>query len=165
MKRLGKRSRGSGCAATLYRAVAFGLATLFSVAGAQAQAQTQTSADSAVKEDDSRRVYVFLNEGSDNAAWKRWNNEALALEKKKKRKEGVLKRYIAEEETKIAEERKAVKAERKNGRKRRGVAIGGNRSKKTVETLTSERKPDSRSRSRRNWSATSCRGLKSIGKR
>lgn len=85
MKRLGKRSRGSGSAATLCRAVAFGLATLFSVAGAQAQ--TQTSADSSVKKDDSRRVYVFLNEGSDNAAWKRWNNEALALEKKKKRNE------------------------------------------------------------------------------
>lgn len=104
---MGKRSRGSGRAAALCRAVAFGLATLFSVAGAQAQ----TSADSEVKSDDSRRVYVFLNEGSDNAAWKRWNDEALALEKKK-RNEGVLKRYIAEENEKIAEEQKAFKAER-----------------------------------------------------
>ncbi|MBQ5790657.1 MAG: hypothetical protein IIW01_10235, partial [Thermoguttaceae bacterium] len=95
MKRLGKRSRGSGNGATaLCRAVAFGLAAFFSVAAvATAEektkvgdktAQAQTSADSAVKEDDSRRVYVFLSGNSDAAAWKRWNAEALALEKKKR---------------------------------------------------------------------------------
>ena len=107
MKRLGKRSRGSGNAAALCRAVVFGAAALFSVAAVQAQ----TSADSEVKSDDSRRVYVFLNEGSDNAVWKRWRAESLALEQKKK-EDGVLKRYIAEEDAKIAEEQKALEAER-----------------------------------------------------
>ncbi|MBR4102918.1 MAG: hypothetical protein IKK39_02510, partial [Thermoguttaceae bacterium] len=106
MKRLMKRSRGSGATA-LCRAVAFGLATLFSVAGAQAQ----TSADSEVKSDDSRRVYVFLSEDADVEGWKRWRAESLALEQKKK-EDGVLKRYIAEEEAKIAEEQKALEAER-----------------------------------------------------
>ncbi|MBQ7109780.1 MAG: pentapeptide repeat-containing protein [Thermoguttaceae bacterium] len=120
MKRLEKRSRGSGSAAALCRAVAFGLAALLGVATVAAAeektnvgdkaAQAQTSANSSVKEDDSRRVYVFLNEGSDNAAWKRWREEALALEKKK-RKEGVLNRYNAEENEKIAEERKAFNEE------------------------------------------------------
>lgn len=121
MKRLGKRSRGSGNGATaLCRAVAFGLAAFFSVAAvATAEEKTkvgdkteqaQTSADSAVKEDDSRRVYVFLSGGA--AAWKRWNAEALALEEKK-REEGVLNRYNAEENEKIAEERKAFEEERK----------------------------------------------------
>ncbi len=52
-----------------------------------------------------------MSGGSDAAAWKRWNDKALALEKKK-RNEGVLKRYIAEENEKIAEEQKAFKAER-----------------------------------------------------
>ncbi|MBQ1277923.1 MAG: hypothetical protein IIY07_04695, partial [Thermoguttaceae bacterium] len=109
MKRFWKRSRGSGSGATtLCRAIAFGLATFISVGAAQAQ----TSADSAVKEDDSRRVYVFLSGNSDVAAWKRWNDEALALEKKK-REEGVLNRYNAEENEKIAEERKAFEEERK----------------------------------------------------
>jgi len=106
MKRLGKRSRGSGATA-FCRAVALGLATLFSVAGAQAQ----TSAESEVKSDDSRRVYVFLSEDADVEGWKRWRAESLALEQKKK-EDGVLKRYIAEEEAKIAEEQKALEAER-----------------------------------------------------
>ena len=123
MKRFRKRSRGGGSGATaLCRAVAFGLAALLGVATVarteektnvgDKETQAQTSADSAIKEDDSRRVYVFLSGGSDNAAWKRWNDEALALEKKK-REEGVLNRYNAEENEKIAEERKAFEEERK----------------------------------------------------
>ncbi|MBP3531806.1 MAG: pentapeptide repeat-containing protein [Thermoguttaceae bacterium] len=121
MKRFWKRSRGSAVAAAFGRAVAFGAAALLGVAVAAAEEKktdggaqttsTQTSAESEVKSDDSRRVYVFLSGGSDVAAWKRWNDEALALEKKK-RNEGVLKRYIAEEDEKIAEEQKAFKAAR-----------------------------------------------------
>ena len=113
MKQFWKRSRGSGSA------VAFGLAALFGVALAAAEktdvgaqtTSTQTSAESAVKEDDSQRVYVFLREDADVEGWKRWREAALALEQKKK-EDGVLKRYTAEEEEKCAEEAKAFKAAR-----------------------------------------------------
>ncbi len=118
MKRFRKRSRGSGSAvaAAFGRAVAFGVAALLGVAVAAAEEKktdggAQTSANASVKSDDSRRVYVFLREDADVEGWKRWREAAIALEKKK-RNEGVLKRYIAEEDEKIAEEQKAFKAAR-----------------------------------------------------